>query len=729
MGTVLIREFKALIGNIYAIATAAVFSVASGILFIYNNLTLTYPSIDAVVATMSIVSAILIPVIACFSINGERKRGTDELLSVLPLTRAQIVLGKFFGILAFLMIPTGVIFIYPVIAGFFGDPAYLYSYITLLVFVAFEAFIVAFSLMLSAVFKKGWMSIAVAYGVLLVFFLLGSFSVLMPEVLGDICRAISPFRQFDSILFGVLDLSALAYFVLLTLVFLLVTVRLYCRKKSKSAKEWTVKAAAVAAVSAVAIAALSVLPATVRWIDVSADKIYSTSDTTKGLIDSLDEDVIVYLIDPDGSEPKLVNAIERYCDSSKRITLETVDTSKDTEFREKYGFRADENLSFYLVVESAKRYEKITEPFVWYHPDEGYMSSADYSNTISSLTTMIDQYSPYYSSMSSAQQQQLQEYIALCETLLYDSTQCLDIENALSAAIEYATAEVIPTFYSLTGHGEENILGVPLDITGLSKIPEEAAMLVINTPDEDYSDAETDMLIDFMNNGGRLIVFTGKQNNSMPNLARLLASAGLSLEPDAIEDEKVTATVNTSAKALPLFKNADKTTLDIINGDSILTDSADKSLAFESLYIFDFEIEEQTTNDNGETISKTTVVTKNLGVAVTKNSEPMLVWITGSDTLSDAFNPTQSELNEEELKQCLVVRYVVSSLILWTGKTFESSLENIAPVAYVPERLAVEGKDIGIMGVIFIGVVPITILGAGLFRIYLRKKRGRKVAL
>lgn len=720
MGTVLIREFKALIGNIYAIATAAVFSVASGILFIYNNLTLTYPSIDAVVATMSIVSAILIPVIACFSINGERKRGTDELLSVLPLTRAQIVLGKFFGILAFLMIPTGVIFIYPVIAGFFGDPAYLYSYITLLVFVAFEAFIVAFSLMLSAVFKKGWMSIAVAYGVLLAFFLLGSFSVLMPEVLGDICRAISPFRQFDAIVFGVLDLSSLAYFILLTLVLLLVTVRLSFEKKSKRAKKWTVKAAAVAAVSAVAIAVLSVLPATVRWIDVSADKIYSTSDTTKGLIDSLDEDVTVYLIDPDGSEPKLVNAIERYCDSSKRITLETVDTSKDTEFREKYGFRADENLSFCLVVESAKRYVPITEPFVWHHPDKGYMSSAEYSNNLTTLQVTIEQYSPYYSSMNATEQNWIKGLISSYESLVCDVTQCLDVENALSTAIEHATAEVIPTFYSLTGHGEENILGVPLDIRGLSKIPEEAAMLVINTPDEDYSDAETDMLIDFMNNGGRLIVFTGKQNNSMPNLARLLASAGLSLEPDAIEDEKVTATVITSAEALPLFKNANKTTLDIINGDSILTDESDKSLKFTSLYTLDIEVETET---------NTKVVTKNLGVAVTKNSEPMLVWITGSDTLSDAFNRNQSELNEEELKQCLVVRYVVSSLILWTGKTFESSLENIAPVAYVPERLAVEGKDIGIMGVIFIGVVPITILGAGLFRIYLRKKRGRKIAL
>ena len=726
MGTVLIREFKALIGNIYAIATAAVFSVASGILFIYNNLTLTYPSIDAVVATMSIVSAILIPVIACFSINGERKRGTDELLSVLPLTRAQIVLGKFFGILAFLMIPTGVIFIYPVIAGFFGDPAYLYSYVTLLVFVAFEAFIVAFSLMLSAVFKKGWMSIAVAYGVLLAFFLLGSFSVLMPEVLGDICRAISPFRQFDAIVFGVLDLSSLSYFLLLTLVLLLVTIRIYCGKKSKSAKKWTVKAAAVAAVSAVAIAALSVLPATVRWIDVSADKIYSTSYTTKGLIDSLDEDVTVYLIDPDGSEPKLVNAIERYCDASKHISFETVDTTKDTKFREDHGLSADATLSFCLVVESAKRWKFVSADalFVWYNSQTGYMSTADYSSTLSGLQTMIDQYYPYYSSMSSAQQQQLQEYIALYGTLS-DSTQCLYVENVLSSAIEYVTAKVIPTFYFLTGHGEKNTQGGPLDIRGLSKIPEEAAMLVLNTPDEDYSDAETDMLIDFMEKGGRLIVFTGKQNNSMPNLSRLLASAGLSLEPDAIEDEKVTATVNTSSDALSLLASTEKVTLDIMKGDSILTDESDKSLKFTSLYTLDIEEETEILDQNGEMQTTTKVVTKNLGVAVTKNSEPMLVWITGSDT----FNRTQSELNEEELKQYSVAMYGVSSLILWTGKTFESSLENIAPVAYVPERLAVEGKDIGIMGVIFIGVVPITILGAGLFRIYLRKKRGRKIAL
>ena len=718
MVTVLIREFKALIGNIYAVVTAAVLSVASGILFVCNNLMLTYPSIDAVVATMSIISAILIPVIACFSINGERKRGTDELLAVLPLTRAQIVLGKFFGILSFLMIPTGVMFIYPVIAGFFGDPVYLYSYVTLLLFVVFEAFIVALSLAFSAAFKKGWIAITVTYGVLLVLFLIGSFSVLMPEVIGNICRALSPFRQFDTIVFGVLDISALAYFILLTLVLLLVTVRLYCKRKSKRANAWTVKTVAVAAVSAVAIAALSVLPTTVRWIDVSANKIYSTSDTTKSLIGPLDEDITVYLIDNDGSEPKLVNAIERYCDSSKRITLETVDTSKDTEFREKYGFSADANLSFCLVVESAKRWRVISSDalFVWYNAETGYMSTSDYSSTISSLKAMIDQYYPYYSSMNSSQQTQLQEYISLYESLVYDVTQCLDVENVLSTAIEYVTADVIPTFYFLTGHGEKNTQGGPLDITGLSKIPEEAAMLVINTPDEDYSDAETDMLIDFMERGGRLIVFTGKQNNSMPNLARLLASAGLSLEADAIEGETATTTVNTSSDALSLLASTEKVTLDIMNGDSILTDESDKSLKFTSLYTLDVEVETET---------NTKVVTKNLGVAVTKNAEPMLVWITGSDT----FNRTQSELSDDEMKDYSVAMYGVSSLILWMGKTFESSLAEIAPVAYVPELLVIESKEITVIGVLVIGVIPLLMLGAGLLRIYLRKKRGRKTAV
>ena len=726
--SVLLKEFRSLISNIYAILTAAIFSIASGILFTVYNLVATYPSIDAVVTTMSFISAILIPVIACFSINGEKKKGTDALLGVLPVTRTQIVLGKFFGILAFLMIPTGIMFIYPIIAGLFGDPLYLYSYIVLLIFVVFEAFVVALSLMLSSVFKKGWVAIAVTYGVLIVLFLLGSLSVLFPGAIRDICTAVSPFRQFDKILFGVLDISALAYFLLLTVLFLVITVLMVSRRRRADArKKLTAVVAAVAVVALALNIATALLPVTIRWIDVSSSGLYTTGKVTEELIDQLDEEITVYLLDSDGSEQKLLNALEHYCDMSDKITLKEVNTAKDPEFREKYGLSEEVTLSYCLVVESARRWRFISSDtlFVWYNSNTGYMSSADYASTVSSLETMINQYYPYYSSMSSDQQSQLDSYITLYDSLLAQTTQCLDVENVLSAGIEYVTAEHIPTFYFLTGHGEKNTQGGPLDIRGLSKIPQEAAMLVLNNPTEDYTEAEVDMLIDFMQDGGRMIVFTGKNNNSMPNLAKLLASAGLSLEPDALPEGNSKATVNTSTDALALLAGTEKVTLDIIGGDSIITDESNTALKYTSLFSFDIEVEEEVTNDAGETETKTKVVTKNLGVAVTNGSEPMLVWLTGADT----FNRDQTSLSDEELQQYATAMYGVSSLIVWMGKSFESSLDPIDPTVYVPAPLTIEQKDVTFGGVVVIGLIPLILIGVGLLRIYSRKNRSRRAAV
>lgn len=728
MSTILIREFKALLSNIYAILTVTVFAIASGLLFTVNNLGLAYPSIDAVIATMSLIAAILIPVISCFSINGEKRRGTDALLEMLPVTNVQTVLGKFFGTLVFLMIPTGIIFLYPIIAGFFGNPLYLYSYVALLVFVVFEAFIVSLSMMFSALFKRPWLSITVTYAILIVLFLLGALSVLFPSVIADICVALSPFRRFDGILFGVVDISALAYFLLLSALFLTVTVKAISGKRRAAAKKrLNVVVAAVALVAVALNAVTALLPTTLRWIDVSHSGIYSTSDTTDKLLDGLDEEVTVYLLDSDGSERKLLGALERYCDKSDKLTLKEVNTSKDTEFRDKYGLSKDANLSYCLVVESARRWRVISSDtlFVWYNSEMGYMSTADYSNTMSGLESVINQYYPYYDQLSSEQKNQIDSYISMYNSLLYDITQCLDVENVLSTAIEYVTAEHIPTFYFLTGHGEKNTQGGPLDITTLSAIPEEAALLVLNNPESDYTAAEVDMLIEFMNDGGRMIIFTNKKNNSMPNLARLLASAGLSLEPDAIASGESAVTVNTNTEAFSLLASGEKVTLDLSDGDSILTDSSKTALKYSPLYTLDIEVEEEVTDENGETSVKTKVITKNLGVAVENGEEPMLVWLTGADT----FNRDQNSLSDEELQGYATAMYGVSSLILWMGKSFESSLEAIEPVSYVPTLLTLEQKDVTVVGVLLIGVIPLILLGAGLLRLFVRKKRSRRTVV
>lgn len=718
MGAVFIREFKAILNSIYAVAVATVFSVASGILFLRNNISIAYPSIDAVVSTMSLVAAILIPVVACFRVNGEKKCGSELLLSVLPLTKTQIVLGKFFGIFAFFMIPTGIIFAYPVIAGFFGNPSYGYSYVVLLVFVLFEAFIISMSMAFSAIFKRGWMSAVVTYALLTVLFLLGALSVLFPEFIEIICVKLSPFRQFDPILFGVLDLSSILYFLLLTLLFLAITLRFgYCGNRASKKKKMTAVTAAVALVALVANVGVSILPTNARWIDVSEEKLYAVSATTEQLMDSLDEDVTVYLIDPDRSEQRLLNAIERYCDRSSHITLKKVNTSKDKDFRAKYGLGESENLSYCLVLESAKRWHFVGADslFVWYNSELGYMSTSKYAETLSQLEMMKN----YYSAMSSEEQAQ---FVTMYNALTTGVTKYMDVENILSAGIEYVTADNIPALYFLSGHGEKNTQDGPLDTKGMTKLPENATLLIMNNPEEDYSAEEVDMLINFMNNGGRMIILTNEKNNSMPNIARLLASAGLSLEPDAVADGASTVTVNTSCEALSLLAGNNKVTLDLIDGDSIVTDESNANLKFTSLYTLDTEVEVEIFDSNGEMQTTTKVETKKLGVAVTNKEEPMLVWVTGADT----FNGDKKALTEEEREQYVIAMYGINSFVLWMGKSFESSLDVIKPVAYAPELLAMEQRYVAPIGVLAVGVIPVLILGAGLLRIYSRKKRSGK---
>ena len=449
------------------------------------------------------------------------------------------------------------------------------------------------SMAFSALFKKGWLALIVTYALLAVLFLLGSIATLMPAPIATAARFISPFRRFDPIIYGKLDLSSTVFYLLLSVLFIMIAVKYLYSKTARVRKSSKFKLSLPCLVTAVAVIALSaltaLLPSTMRWVDVSANSVYKRSVTTKQFIKSLDEDITLYLIDADRSEEKLVSFIERYCDASPRLTLEKVDTSKDTDFRAEHGFKETDNLSFCILVESERREKMISADalFKWYnsaYPDLGYMSSSQLQNTITSLGQMIEQYSPYYNNMSSSDKSKFNEYYTMYQALGYYSTRYMDVESVLNYAVEYVTADYIPTFYFVSGHGERNTQGGPLDITKLSAIPPEASMLFINTPTSDYSAAEVDMLIDYMAKGGRLVIFTNKDNNDMPNLSRLLAYAGLSVDNTIAIEDTCEVTINTSAAALAMLASGDKTVkMNMEGASAIAKDSSNSALKYTAL--------------------------------------------------------------------------------------------------------------------------------------------------
>ena len=281
----------------------------------------------------------------------------------------------------------------------------------------------------------------------------------------------------------------------------------------------------------------------------------------------------------------------------------------------------------------------------------------------------------------------------------------------LNYAIEYVTADYIPTFYFVSGHGENDTKEGALDITQLSSLPPDASMLFINAPTSDYSASEVDMLIDYMAKGGRLVIFTNENNNDMPNLSRLLASAGLSVDKNIAVEETCKVTINTSADPLAMLASGDKkVTINMEGASAIAKDNSNGALKYATLF------SREITNEGSD--EKTTV---EYGVAVTNNARPMLVWVTGADT----FNKGNDEmLSEDESVNYSKAMYTVSSIVLWSSKIFESTVAAPTPGAYdMLEFLTIKESTPTVVGTVFVAIVPIFIFGAGLYLWWVRRKR------
>ena len=93
------------------------------------------------------------------------------------------------------------------------------------------------------------------------------------------------------------------------------------------------------------------------------------------------------------------------------------------------------------------------------------------------------------------------------------------------------TRESLPKVYILKGHGEDelsdnitnmikqdNMEASSLSLLSMNNVPEDAAVVFINNPSSDLGDDETEMLIAYLQKGGRAVLMTdyieqGKMTN------------------------------------------------------------------------------------------------------------------------------------------------------------------------------------------------------------------------
>ena len=240
---------------------------------------------------------------------------------------------------------------------------------------------------------------------------------------------------------------------------------------------------------------VSTIPSKYSEIDISSQKLYSIGDETKKMLKDLEKDVTIYQIAQSGSEDEnIVNLLKKYEDESKHIKVEQKDPVVNPKFVSQYT--SDDLSANSLIVVCGDRNKVIDY-------NNMYETSIDYQ-TYSSQTTGFDG------------------------------------EGQITSAIGYVTSENLPVLYTVEGHGEkdmdssvkEDIEKANMDIKSLNlltegTVPDDADCLFIDSPSTDFSSDEKDAIIEYLENGGKAMIFSDYTTEDMPNFDAILENYGV----------------------------------------------------------------------------------------------------------------------------------------------------------------------------------------------------------
>jgi ABC-2 type transport system permease protein len=226
------RELRAYFTSPIGYIFIAVFLAISGALFCYTTLFSLSADLTPYFTYMIFLFVVLLPLLTMRLFSEERKQRTEQLLLTAPVSIFAMVSAKFcaaYTVFAGSMLVSSIPFIF------------LYNYAevktaivlgnllaALLVGMAF----IAVGVFVSALTENQLASAVGTIGLLLAFLVVGMLNSFIPVYfIRLILRSVSVFARFQNFTQGVLDISALIYYLSVTVVFLFLTMRVYDKRR------------------------------------------------------------------------------------------------------------------------------------------------------------------------------------------------------------------------------------------------------------------------------------------------------------------------------------------------------------------------------------------------------------------------------------------------------------------------------------------------------------------
>lgn len=457
--------------------------------------------------------------------------------------------------------------------------------------------------------------------------------------------------------------------------------------------------AIVIAIVAVLNLVIQELPASMREIDLSSEKLYTIGDQTKELLDDLDKDVDLYFIAQDGTENSdIQRLLERYEERSEHIKVEQKDPAVYPTFTQQYTSDSVNNNSIIVVCGDKSRVVNYSDM---------YETSMNY-----------------------------QTYTQ--ETTAFDG------EGQLTSAINYVISDNMPILYTLEGHDEasmstamqETIQKANIEIQSLNlltqeSVPEDASCLFIFAPSTDLSEDEANKIITYLENGGKALIVSNYADEERPNFESVLENYGVRpvdgivMEGDSshyisqnpyyllpnIESNDITSELSSGSRYVLLALAQGIETMDNVRD----------SLDIQSILTTSDSAYSKTDLDNMQTMEKESSDIDgpfDLGVSITEDvsddAQTQIVYFASSSIFDDTINNYVSGANYE----------LLSASLSWLCQSEDDSANtiSIASKSLDTSTLTVSAADVSFWSIFVTAVIPVCILLIG-FGIWMKRRK------
>lgn len=496
------REFKSLFWNITGWLFIGITLALFGLYFFVYNLSYGYPYISYSLSAIAFLFMVTVPILTMRVLAEEKHAKIDQLLLTAPISVGKIVLGKFLALALVYTICIGVICVAPLVLMIFGEVPLAETYVGILGFWLYGLATIAIGTFVSSLTESQVISAVVSFGLIFVGYMMSSICSVISSsgnLLTKILGCYDLYTPLDDFFNGTLSVTGIVYYLSV------IALALFLTEQMIQKRRWTISRnmistsvfstgmiAIVVALTVVVNLIASALPETYTQIDATSQKLYSITKDTEKYLDTLKDDVTLYvMVNKNSKDDNVDRTLQKYASASKHVKVKYVDPNVSPTFASKY---TDNDVTSNSIIVVCGDRSKVID----YNSDiyeYSYDSSYNYSVT------------------------------------------GYDCEGQVTAAIQYVTSESTTNVYELTGHDESTLSGDfsevfqkrfmnvgSLSLLTVDAIPEDCQAIFITAPLSDLSEDDLSKLSQYLGNGGKIYLSIDYSKwNDLTNFKKLLS--------------------------------------------------------------------------------------------------------------------------------------------------------------------------------------------------------------